>query len=222
MPRQSMSVTHQKVYFYAEFRKVGARGNPIGKPLNLQLAINLPITEDETGAYTADYSEVEHMLLNQHSEWDITYKGSSWRLMETINFDQESVEKEVQRMSKLNQLWTQQKKQRQQELQELREAETKVQATLEVIERNFPNRFVSSQSKLDMARGNPYSVSNGGVNLGRNFNKYSYLVFLNGNEKVAEEFIPKGNNDNYGVVGEGEHPELGKWIETVCSVDSGD
>jgi hypothetical protein len=215
------------VSFDAKFQKVGKRKPLIGEPRSKFVRIEFTFTlNDDFTEVNFDFDAVEAFFINPDYEVD------GWKLVEDLSNYRDHFYKQVEERSELlkkNAKFNKEREERlaaykrEQERYErlMAEGAERIEEVSNIIKKDFGREIWQPEVKVKIANGEMFSVPNGGVNLGRCYNKYSYLVFLNGNE-MDKETIPSGNGGNYSITGEGEHPVLGKYLETTCCVDSGD
>ena len=206
----------------AIFQKVGKRKPVVGPQKELTFRIPFSIELDvETKEVTSDISAIDAFFNNCSN-----FKQGDYKLVEDLTELRETFKPQLEKVVdtyKQNKLQALERSRVFYETKELLDkGKSRIDEVVNVIKTEFNrNWFCDEHTKLNIVKNKIFTVSNGGVNLGRYYNKYSYLVFLNGNE-LDKDAIPSGNGGNYSITGEGVHPVLGKYLETTCCVDSGD
>ena len=207
------------------FKKIGKRGGLIGNPKQIPVTIPIDLQVSLEGVFSITNIDGIKEFLDNQENFVTNFENAQWKIVELVNKQTVlgALENYLERSTKWEQLDIERKEKAAQRQKELAGIEEKLKEKMEVIEACFPNRcYFSFEEKKNIAYNKPFAVPNGGVNLGRCYNKYSFLVFYNGADEIDPKYIPKGNFDNYGVGEKGTHPKLGEYIETTCTVDSSD
>ena len=205
----------------AKFRQRGSRKPVVGPVKEQSFKVNLvSYFDEETSEFIVDAENLFNEVLNNKN-----YTLHNWVPVEDLSVLVPVVQKQIENGKETFVRHYLEQKRMKQEAEEkqriLEQGKTRIAEVCAILEKDFSKTYVDEVSKMRIAKGEMFYVYNGGMNLGRSYNKYCYLVFLNGNQ-LDKTKIPSGNEGNYSIGNEGVHPILGKYIETSCCVDSGD
>jgi hypothetical protein len=205
----------------AKFRKKGVRKSVVGPVKTHTVKFYLPSSlNEETGEVTVSAENLDRGVL-----FNKEYNVYGLCPIEDLSLLSPTIKEQIRNSSimfKMNYLERKRVKREEEEKKRiLVEGEKRIKEVVDILKKDFNRDYIDEQAKMNIAKGDIFTVYNGGVSLGRCYNKYEYLVFLNGKD-IDKDKIPKGNGDNFNINSQKEHPILGKYLETTCCVDSGD